>query len=116
MEHQKLGHYLLIRRKQAGLSQRALAVVLGLRNEGPLSRYERMEALPPLVTALAYEAVFGIPVSDLFAGVHENIRLDVEKRLLDLQDGLQQTSGKGSQAAATAHVLEWLQERNAESA
>ena len=111
MGHQRLGSYLRTHRRRSGLSQRALASVLGLKNEGQISRYERMQVMPTLVVALGYETLFRIPVSELFAGAHQTIRLDIEENLRKLETELQHSTGKGPRAAATARVLEWLEER-----
>ena len=116
MGHYRLGNYLRTHRKRTGLSQDALAAALGLKDKTQLSRYERLEALPSLTTALGFETVYHIPVSELFAGVHETIREDIEDNLRGLETKLQQTSGKGPDAAATARVLEWLQERQIDHA
>ena len=112
MENQRLGNYLRTHRKRAGLSQHTLATVLGL-SEHQLSRYERMQTLPPLVTALAFEFIFGISVSELFAGLHDTVQCDVEGRLHKLETALQDTSAKCPSAAATARALEWMEERRA---
>ncbi|MGA2992910.1 MAG: helix-turn-helix transcriptional regulator [Candidatus Korobacteraceae bacterium] len=111
MADQKLDSYLRKHRRESGLSQRTMAGILGLKNEGPVSRYERMQSVPSVVTALGYQNIFGIPVSELFAGVNETVRLEIEERLRKLEVELQQTSGTGPKAPGTARVLEWLGER-----
>lgn len=76
----KLPHYLRHERKRAGLSQRDVAALLGDRTVSKVSRYERRRRLPPLRMALAYEAILGRPVSELFGGTFAPIRADVARR------------------------------------
>ena len=70
----KLENYLRTYRKRSGLSQREVAFLVGCRNGAQVSRYEKRRRLPPLRTALACEAAFGVPVSVLFAGLREAVR------------------------------------------
>jgi transcriptional regulator with XRE-family HTH domain len=67
----RLPNYLRTFRKRAGLSQKDVALLLGCTNESKASRYERFVREPTLVTALACEALFGIPLSELFAGIYD---------------------------------------------
>jgi transcriptional regulator with XRE-family HTH domain len=76
----KLPHYLRNERKRAGLSQRDIAALLGDRTVSKVSRYERRRRLPPLRMALAYEAILGKPVSELFGGTYEPIRAEAARR------------------------------------
>jgi transcriptional regulator with XRE-family HTH domain len=66
-----LPNYLRTYRKRACLSQKDVALLLGCTNESKASRYEQFARQPTLATALAYEALFGIPASELFAGVYD---------------------------------------------
>ena len=62
-------------------------------------------------TALACEAVFGIPVSELFAGMHDRADRQIGKRLLELRSKLQANSGqkvKASEARLKEQKLRWL--------
>jgi transcriptional regulator with XRE-family HTH domain len=76
----KLPHYLHIERRRAGFTQRDVAVLLGIRSESKISRYERRRSLPPLQTALAYEVIFGRPVAQLFPGTYAAVRQLVRRR------------------------------------
>ena len=76
----RLPHYLRSKRKHAAFSQADIAALQGLRTHAKVSRYENSRRLPPLRTALAYEAIFGVPVSDLFGGLFDSIRSDVRTR------------------------------------
>lgn len=75
----KLPHYLRSERRRSGLTQEDLAAVFDA-NEFTLRRYERSKRLPPLETALAYQAAFGIPVAELFAGTYREIRRRIRRR------------------------------------
>ena len=83
----KLPHYLRSERKRAGLSQRDVAALLGDRTVSKVSRYERRRRLPPLITALAYEAITGKPVAELFGGTYQPILAAVARRAKLLNDG-----------------------------
>ena len=111
MKQSRLGSYLSSHRKRSGLSQERLGKLLGYPDEGPVSRHERLRSVPPLRIALGYQAIFQIPVSELFPGVYERIRQDVEERLAELERTLQQSSAKGRDATRIARTLEWLWER-----
>jgi transcriptional regulator with XRE-family HTH domain len=112
MPPQKLDNYLLTFRKRSGLTQREVAFLFGCENGAQVSRYEKRRRLPPLETALACEAVFGAPVSELFAGVRDAARKEVYRRLLLLKSRLEANPGKGSEARMTAQKLRWLAERH----
>lgn len=54
-------------------------------SKGPkVSRYERPVRLPSLETAFAYEALFGIPARELFAGVYEKVEGETRRRAQQL--------------------------------
>lgn len=104
----RLGNYVRTHRKRAGLSQRELGLVLGYDNEAAVSRHERLRSLPPLLIALGYEAIFRVPVSEMFAGLHEVVEQAIEGRLAELERNLQHRSRR---RAAGEHALKWLSER-----
>lgn len=107
----RLASYSRIHRRNAGLNQRELGIILGYDDEGAVSRHERFRAVPPLLMALAYEATFRVPVSEIFAGFYEAVAQGVEERLTALERKLGEQSANGPQAAATARKLEWLYAR-----
>ena len=111
MGSQISGNYLRTHRKRSGLSQHEVAGVLGIENGSLVCRYESGHHLPPLLVALALEALFQVPISQLFRGLGETVTQTVEDRLLSLGTELQSRSGKGPQAAITAKKLQWLTER-----
>ena len=111
MRPRRLPNYLRTHRKHSGLSQDEVAFLLGCGNGAKVSRYEKRHRLPPLETALACEAVFGVPVSELFAGVREDIGKNIEKRRAELKHRLQAESPEGSAALMNAHKLRWIDSR-----
>lgn len=66
----KLPNYLRGIRKSVGFSQKEVAYLLGAHTGGSISRYERFNRVPTLMTALKMEIILGAPVRDLFAGLH----------------------------------------------
>src|SRR5437660_10555182 len=69
MTSHRLQNYLRTYRRKSGLTQQEVAFLLGRKNGAQLSRYEKRQHLPPLRTALACEAIFHVPVAELFGGV-----------------------------------------------
>lgn len=65
----KLDNYLKTHRKRAGFSQDDIAFLIGMSDGTKVSRYERRRRRPSLETALALEALFGVPTRELFPGV-----------------------------------------------
>ena len=111
MKESRLASYLSSHRKRSGLSQKELGQLLGYPSEGTVSRHERLCSTPPFQVALGYEAVFRVPVSELFPGALERIRQEVEQRIARMERQLQDSSAKGREAARIARKLEWIWER-----
>ncbi len=111
MATHKLENYLRTYRKRSGLTQREVAFLVGCRNGAQVSRYEKRRRLPPLRTALACEAAFGVPVSELFAGLRDGAGQAVGERLGALKSKLETTPAQGREARLSAHKLRWLAER-----
>ena len=111
MAQKRLDNYLRTYRKQSGLTQGEVAFLLGWENSAQVSRYEKRRRLPPIDTALACEAIFGVPISELFAGVRDSSSHEVRKRMLLLRSRLQGANAKGSEALVLAHKLRWLDAR-----
>lgn len=76
----RLPNYLRAHRKRMGLTQKDVAFVLGYISGTKISRHERYLREPCLRTALAYAALFQVPARELFAGIHEQVAAEVEKR------------------------------------
>jgi DNA-binding XRE family transcriptional regulator len=109
--NRRLANYLRTHRRNAGLTQPELGHILGHCNEGPVLRHERFQATPSLVVALGYEIIFRAPVSEIFAGLRDEVEEHVEERLAAFENDLQQRSAKGRNADAIARKLTWLSER-----
>jgi transcriptional regulator with XRE-family HTH domain len=78
-----LPNYLRSKRKQSSYSQEEVAFLLGLKGMdkgGKVSRDENYSRIPTLETALAYEAIYGKPIRELFAGLYEQIADEVSSR------------------------------------
>lgn len=105
MPRRSLHNYLRTHRKRAGLSQDEVAFLVGLSGGDKVSRYERRSRLPSLETVLACEALFGVPASELFAGLYEEIEEETRKRARDLAKRL---AGEAGGDAPSAHKLAGL--------
>ena len=111
MATHKLENYLRTYRKRSGFTQREVAFLVDCRNGAQVSRYEKRRRLPPLRTALACEAAFGVPVSVLFAGLREVAGKAVGERLGALRSKLETGAAQGREARLAALKLRWLAER-----
>jgi transcriptional regulator with XRE-family HTH domain len=93
MAVQRLENYLRTHRRQAGLSQDQMAYLLGARDGTKISRYERFARTPTLETALAYEAILGTPVRELFAGAYARAERTALRRARLLKKRLAASGG-----------------------
>jgi transcriptional regulator with XRE-family HTH domain len=78
-----LPNYLRTNRKQLSLSQEEVAFLLGMKGldkHEKVSRDENYSRVPTLETALAYEAIYGTPIRELFAGLYEQIAPGISSR------------------------------------
>lgn len=80
MRHPRLQNYLRSHRKRCGLTQAEAAFLAGLSNGAKISRYEDASCLPSLIAALAFEAIYRVPVRRLFAGLFDRIEKQVAGR------------------------------------
>ncbi len=78
MTKHRLQNYLKTHRKRSRLAQHQVAFLLGARGGTKISRYETFSRIPDLLTVFALENIFGIPASELFAGIFEDARCLVE--------------------------------------
>ena len=83
-----LQNYLRTYRRRSRFSQEELALLLGSRSGTRVSRYERQVRKPTLETALAYEAIFRVPVSTIFAGLYRKVEKETIARAEDLAERL----------------------------
>jgi transcriptional regulator with XRE-family HTH domain len=96
---QRLANYLRTYRKHAGLSQNEVAFLLGGESGTKVSRYEQSARLPSLETALAYEAMFGIPPRELFAGIFVKVETATMQRAETLATKLHASPNREMQLA-----------------
>lgn len=76
----RLPHYVKQERRRAGYAQMDVAYLLGARARTKVARYERSRHLPPLPVALAYEAMFGVAVAELFPTAFAAARAEIRRR------------------------------------
>lgn len=108
----KLTNYLRTHRKRAGLTQRELAFLLGVRARGPVSEMEQRHRVPVLRTALTLEVIFGVPASELFAGMRESIAEEVDQRFEKLACELAaKVETDKRHEYRDAHKQQWLESR-----
>ena len=113
MTDQVLGNYLRTQRRSAGLSQREIGRLLGYRNHWQVSRHERSRIAPPLLTALAYEAIFRVPVAALFTGMYDTVARVIEGNLVTLERDILAHGSSGHLPIGHAKKLRWLNDRKA---
>jgi len=102
---------LLTHRKKAGLTQRELARLVEC-VEGSVCRHETSSALPPLLTAMKYEAIFKVPVTTLFPTLRIRVEESVQNSLTNLEREFQEISTQSPRKAQRyAKKLAWLDER-----
>ncbi len=75
-------------RKSYGLSQRELAVLLGLRSQGLIAEYETGRKRPGIEALVACALIFDQPVAALFPRFHTRVTRNVRLRAKCLQDAV----------------------------
>ena len=110
MASHRLENYLRTYRRKSGLTQREVSFLLGRKDGAQLSRYERRRRLPPLRAALALEAIFKVPLAELFAGVRQGVDREISERIDKLHSDLQADSGSGRRRLFAAKKHTWLRE------
>src|SRR5215208_3469871 len=108
MPGKTLSNYLRTIRMRAGLSQDEVAALLGVASGAEVSRHETFRRMPSLTTALRYEAIFGVPVRELFAGEYQKVETDLQARAQELADRIAVPGPKGAQKRQLlARILHW---------
>lgn len=80
MPSTKLLNHLRRQRKRLALSQDEVAFLMGVRGGAEICRYEQQVCLPSLETALAFEVIYGVPISVLFEGFGKTIAKKIQER------------------------------------
>lgn len=106
-EATRLANYIRIYRRKAGFNQHELGSLVG-HDARIVHRHERSLVTPSLAVAIGYEIIFQIPVSELFAGLRDDLAFDVESKLAQLEQQLGERSVKDRGASSTARKLIWL--------
>ena len=104
MASHKLPNYLRMYRKRAGLTQAEVAFLLGAHDGAKVSRYERNARIPGLETALRYCAIFREPITELLAGIYE----EIERETITRARRLSTKVGQSDQNLRTTRKLEAL--------
>ena len=63
--------------------------MLAVKSGAKVSRYETFRRMPNLETALAFQALFGVPVAEMFAGIYQEVEKKTAKQATILQQKLQ---------------------------
>lgn len=80
MPSPQLSNYLRSNRRRLDLSQGEVAFLLGQASSAQVSRHEHSEHIPSLEIALAYEAIFQRPLSEVFGGMYQKAEREVSER------------------------------------
>lgn len=89
-----LDNYIEMYRNQAGLSQEDLSYLISVERGASVSRYEQGLRFPNLETLLALEVVFGAQVSDIYAGIADRVRQNVERHAKELLEEMPENVSK----------------------
>ena len=91
-----LPNYLKTNRKRLALSQEEVGFLVGINGLGQgakVCRDEKSTREPDLRTVLAYEAIYGTPIRDIFADLYEQVEKEVAERANTLRH---RTTGKST--------------------
>jgi DNA-binding XRE family transcriptional regulator len=106
MTNDVVGNYIRVHRRRCGLSQRELGILVGYQHGYAVGQHERSRAQPSLLTALAYEIVFEVPVAQIFTGFHSVVVQSVARNLQELKADLDRQSGRRKKP--TPEKKQWL--------
>lgn len=110
--NQKLPNYLRAYRKRSGLSQQDLAYAVKLSGKSEWCELERFRRQPSYRTAAACAKVFGVPASELFAGIDVSTRRETSRRLRTLKRRLAaRVCSSERLRRRIVRKIEWLAER-----
>src|SRR6266542_2442363 len=107
----RLDNYLRTKRKHSGLSQSDVSFLVRLKDKSDLSRYERSLRQPSLRTALACQELYGVSVSDLFAGLSDSVSKDTRNRMKRLQTRLQANVDAKNTGNRFMQKFQWISHR-----
>jgi len=107
----RLDNYLRTKRKHSGLSQSDVSFLVRLKDKSDLSRYERSLRQPSLRTALACQELYGVSVSELFAGLSDSVTKDTRHRMKRLRTRLQTKISPKSAGNRIMQKFQWVSHR-----
>jgi transcriptional regulator with XRE-family HTH domain len=107
----RLNNYLRTKRKHSGLSLSDVSFLVRLKDKSELSRYECNRRQPSLRIALACQELYGLSVSDLFAGFNDSVTKDTRDRMKRLRTGLQAKVRPQSRSDGVVRKLQWISQR-----
>src|SRR5882757_9428464 len=102
MASSSINNYLRTYRKRSGLTQSEVAFLLGCKDAGQVSRYERRHRLPTLRTALACASILRVPLETLFAGVQREVDREAARRVAKLRLDLETKPSQGRHTKPTS--------------
>jgi len=88
-----------------------VAFLIATESGTTISRHETSRRAPSLLDALAYEALFGVPVSALFPGEYEKARSLIEQRAVRLLERLSRSDDQTPVAKQKLQCIERLLRR-----
>jgi len=87
-QHQRGVNHLYPLRRNRGLLQKHVAMLIGHRATQMVSQYEHGRSLPPLETALLLEIVLGARLSEIYLDLQQELRRLVLQRAKRLPDAV----------------------------
>jgi transcriptional regulator with XRE-family HTH domain len=106
----RLQNYLRAYRRKAGLTQREVAFLAGIKNSAQVSRYEKCRRVPPLRIAFALQAIFKVSLCELFAGISDAVGHETSARIHDFKEKLGATAFADKQQRFVTRKRCWLSE------
>lgn len=85
MPDKRFNNYLRTYRKRAGLTQRTVARLCGRKTGSWAARYELGRRPVPLEIAIAFAAIYGVEIRELFTGKFAQVEAEVEARRDELE-------------------------------
>jgi transcriptional regulator with XRE-family HTH domain len=106
MSGEPLNNYLRMHRSRHALTQADVAFLVGAGSAATIARYESGRRTPSLEVVLAFEALFGVPAEELFAGTFQTVEKSVGERACQLVDVLRSSGVTPETTAKLRHLME----------
>src|ERR1700730_2376625 len=108
MASPSINNYLRTYRKRSGLTQSEVAFLLGCKDAGQVSRYERHRRLPTLRMALACASILRVPLEKLFFGIQKEVDRGASGLFAKLRLDLEAKTSQSHKAKQSRKKLRWL--------